>query len=178
MRRTVAVVVLLLAVAGARPAVAHSNLIASSPSPGATVGGRLERIQLEFDRGVIEVLEVTLEDLDGRLFAGRAEQLAPTFIEFELDESPSQPGDYIVRYSVLSDDGDLSPFGYVFTYDPDAAEAAPLAFEGAEPGEDGGTSTIIVALLVAGLIVGLVMAGAGWFLLRRGSKRDVAAQSS
>lgn len=141
-RRSVAVGVLGFVLASAMAALtgtatAHSTLIASCPGAGEVVS-ELTDIDLTFGSPLDATEEqppmISLSTADGvtDLDIGPTAQTDVAKLSASVPTPPSERGVYIVKYQVLSFDGDLNDGGYQFTFDPDASSATNC-----ETGDDG-----------------------------------------
>lgn len=142
----------------AAPAGAHSSLITTSPTPGQTVGGELRSIDLVFDAGV-EQVEVTFEAPDGEFLEVAIDQEADNWLQLTID-TPEIDGQYIVRFSFISEDGDPVESAYAFSYEADAPEAIPVPRSTvAEVRTDGELApfTFITGLLALGVVVLVIL---------------------
>ncbi len=141
------------------PAGAHSNLITTSPTPGQTVGGTLESIDLVFDAGVEDV-EVTFEAPDGEFLDVGIEQPSTNWLQLVID-TPELDGQYIVRYSFISEDGDPVESAYAFSYEASAPEAVavPRSTVSAELTTNDGFNPFatITGVLALGVLVLLIL---------------------
>ena len=123
MKRVGLVVLLLMLVVMVPSAAAHTGLFAASPAPGSTVGGAFSTYQLVFNEEVSEVV-AWLEDPQGNEFGESVlANNSGSVIEFTADQL-TEDGRYIVRYTLISADGDFIESGYNFTYE--ASAPAPL----------------------------------------------------
>ena len=113
---------------------AHSGLAAASPGPGVVVGGTVDRIQI-FYGDIILAFDgtVTLQET-GEQIPGRAEMVSDIEGVIVLDEPLSVDGEYAVRHTITSFDGDVVEAAYLFSYDADAAPPRIIFVEE----EDGG----------------------------------------
>ena len=123
-RRVVFVTGCIVAViAGATAASAHSTLTEATPGQGERVAS-LDEIVLRFGDPIVEDPSVTvlaLQTPDGTDVAiGPPEHVDPFTIRATVPHTP-EPGSYVVRYQILSYDGDLNDGGHLFDFDPDAA---------------------------------------------------------
>lgn len=159
MRRLAAVVALkavAVLILFALPASAHSSLVTSSPSPGQTVGGELELIDMIFDAGVEDVV-ASVEAPDGAFLDVDVERPAENWIRIAL-ETPASDGQYIVRYEFVSADGDPVESAYAFSYDEAAPEAIPHSQTTAVlVSSDGDRSPSLATLVSIGLAIGVLL---------------------
>lgn len=151
-------IVVALLFASVAPVDAHSSLITTSPTPGQTVGGALRSIDLVFDAGVEDV-EVTFEAPDGEFLDVGIDQQADNWLQLTID-TPEIDGQYIVRFSFISEDGDPVESAYAFSYEADAPEAIPVprsTVAELRTGESFGTFTVITGLLALGVVVLVIL---------------------
>lgn len=135
---------------------AHSGLAAASPGPGATVGGTVDRIQI-FYGDIITTFDATLTlQSSGEQIAGTAEMLSDIEAVIALDEPLSVDGEYAVRHTITSFDGDVVEAAYLFSYEADAAPPRLIFVE--EEDDDGGTSPIVWIVAGVGAAVIVVLA--------------------
>ena len=117
-------------IGAATAASAHSTLVEATPGQGERVAS-LDEIVLRFGDPIVEDPSVTvlaLQAPDGTDIAiGRPEHVDPFTLRATVPHTP-EPGSYVVRYQVLSSDGDLNDGGHLFDVEPDAAanENAPI----------------------------------------------------
>ncbi len=140
------------------PAAAHSSLITSSPTPGQTVGGELQSIDLVFDAGVEDV-EATFEAPGGEFLDIEIDQPAKNWLRLKI-ATPEQEGQYIVRFSFLSEDGDPVESAYAFSYEAAAPEAIAIPESTAVSSTDGDRSPSLGALVNMALAVGVLLLAA------------------
>lgn len=100
--------------------VAHSGLAAASPAPGATVGGTVDTIELRYGSAVSDVSGSLTSQVNGTDIPLTVLQNSELSITFVLERPLDEVGEYAVRHSVLSDDGDRVDAAYLFSYDPEA----------------------------------------------------------
>ena len=139
-------------------ATAHSTLIAAIPEPSASVS-ELTVIELEFGSPLIDDGKATLALAtirEGRDLPIGEVEFVSEFVIRALVDDPPPPGDYVVRYQVTSEDGDLNDGGYTFTL---------LGSRGS------GVTWILLG-------IGIVALGAVGFLLRPRRKPTGRASSS
>ena len=153
-------------------AAAHAEMRRSAPNPGQTVGGMVDRVEMEFrepirphqSNGVAlqypdGTRALTRIEVNGHLVRGRFNTL-------------TEPGTYKVIWELLDDsDGDWASEEFEFTYDPAAAPPEwlpPSAAEGS--GGDGGIGASTIALIVI-IPVAVVLAGWLFWPRRRGANR-------
>ncbi|MDR5698667.1 copper resistance CopC family protein [Agromyces aerolatus] len=160
-----------LAVAGAAaPAIAHDELLGSSPEPGAVLETAPEAVELTFSNDVIEVgTVIEVVDHHGEAIdVGATEVLGP---EVSATLPSDLSGEYQVRWRVVSSDGHpiegTIDFGVgagatgVWESEPPHDDAAAdddsdtAATTGGESGPDGWA---IAAFVVGGIVIlGLVI---------------------
>lgn len=135
-RWVAAVAVLVLGAAGvlvavADPASAHTTLFQTSPSPGQTVGGRVDFVDLAF----IEVVSQAkvLVTHNGIEVPGTTLNDSGVVIHFAFAQPLTEPGRYDVTYSGLAGDGHDATEAYSFTYQPSAAPAFHIGQPGGPP---------------------------------------------
>ena len=134
---------------------AHADLIATSPESGAIVGATVDTVRLTFSQDITNVVRARVETRGGAVPAVTVSQPAPNVVLIALDEPVTTEGVYIVRYLVVSADGDPNDFGYGFGCDSAAAPAA----SGEATGTDGDALRIstVIALTATVPVVGLVL---------------------
>ncbi|WP_308797439.1 copper resistance CopC family protein [Agromyces silvae] len=158
-----------LAVAAASPAVAHDELLGSTPEPGQVLEAAPEAVELTFSNDVIatgtviEVVDHHGEQVD----VGATEVLGP-------DVSATLPGDlageYQVRWRVVSSDGHpiegtidfgvgAGATGVWESEPPHDAGSDSGSDDAATTGDDGGPGGWAIAAFVVGglVILGLVI---------------------
>ena len=123
----------------APPAAAHSTLERSIPEPGERVEAPLAEIELQF-LSEVRNLSVVLIAPDGVAVAGVVRMVDGRKARYGVAEL-DQAGEYVVRYDLLSGDGDPASSGYAFSY------------AGSGSGSNG--------LVWLGLVAGLVALGGG-----------------
>ena len=130
----------------------QGGLQAASPGPEATVGGKIDQIELLYDDIITTV--------DGVVTGPSGESLDAEFVVYnqiralvELVKPLSEPGEYTVRSAVVSIVGDEVDDLYAFTYQPDAAPPQ-LVFP---PEEEAGSPWFLWTLIVAGAAVIIVL---------------------
>lgn len=152
-------VIVVLSAALAPGAGAHSSLITSSPAPGQTVGGSLPAIDMVFDAGLSEIT-AGIEAPDGEFLAVEVKQPSPNWIRIEID-TPQLAGQYIVRFSFLSDDGDPVESAFAFSYDELEPEAIPVSQSTAVlVSTDGDDATPLASALTIGLALTVLLLAA------------------
>ncbi|MEM8745680.1 MAG: copper resistance protein CopC [Actinomycetota bacterium] len=153
--------VVALVVTAAGPVLAHSGLAAASPGPGSRVGGEITEIRL-FYADIIT-------DITGSVSLMGGDELESEFVlentveaTIVLAEPLSEPGEYAVRHTVDSIDGDIVEAAYLFSYDP---AAPPPQFVFVEETDDGGlawwawtilgVATAVILVLVVRLVLSI-----------------------
>ncbi len=116
---------LVFSLGGLAPAGAHSALIVASPSPAQEVGGEVTIVDLVFNGG-IEDSTVFLEDPNGERIDGELELKAKNWLRLVVDPLETE-GQYIVRFSFISEDTDPVDSAYAFKYAVDGPDAIPLS---------------------------------------------------
>lgn len=139
---------LLVIAAWAAPAASHSELIDSAPEPGQTVGGVIDRIDLEYELGVSNVV-VTVTGPNG-VVDSEVEQTSDTEVIVRLAEPIADPGQWIVDHELLAADGDITSRAFAFEYDPGAPGL----------GEGGSSSLAAIALLGGAVLIAGAFAAA------------------
>ena len=149
-----AVVALVLAVAPFTAAGAHTDLLQGSPGPAQRVGGTVDFIDLVFVDVVTEAT-ITLEDPNGQLVDGVTTVSDGQILRYEM-EPLTETGRYVVRFEMVSADGDDTESGYFFNYDPAGFE--PVRLGEVDIPNNNGTIIAIAASVVFFLcIIGLVL---------------------
>lgn len=166
----VVVAVLAVVVGLSNAASAHTDLLRGSPGPAQRSGGTVDFIDLVFLESVTE-FDLTLEDPNGDLVTGTLNSTEGQLFRFQLDQPITETGRYVVRYTMISADGDDTATGYFFTYEPSAPQPLPL---GEVDVPDTGTPVlaVIAAVVFVGCLVGLAFV----FLLGLERKRAAAAK--
>ena len=95
-------------------ALAHTGLEVADPAPGETVDASVRQVELTFDSD-IRNLSVTLIDPDGEPVPGTLETVDSRTSRLAI-AGLNGAGQYIVRYDVLSGDGDLVSSSFAFWY--------------------------------------------------------------
>ena len=152
-------VVAVLALVGlimAPPASAHTNLLAGSPGPAQRAGGTIESIDLVFPEQVTE-FTAWLEGPDGATLPGSVNADAGQLFRLTLDGPLSDFGRYIVRYEMISADGDDTESAYFFNFEEGAPQPLPLGE--VDVPQTGGTSalTIVSGAVLLACLVGLAL---------------------
>jgi copper resistance protein C len=180
-----------LVLATTAPAAAHTDLLRSHPVPGSSVPGTVSTVRLEFVDPVIpELTDVVVTG------PGASEQVAdPTVSGALVDatlERATPPGEYVVAYRTVAQDGHPVTGSFTFEVVPGAASAragvqrvdeagavpvgerpaADAPGRSVEDSEPGGANADTATWVIAGLAVASALALA---LLRRGRQRGVCA---
>jgi len=169
-------------------ALAHAELVSSTPADGAVVENPSE-VVLRFDEPVVGNSSFTLHDSSGATVAtGSPDPVDPTSMRATFP--PLGPGVYTVEWTSVAEDTGVERGTFTFTVteptaapptptpvpsDEPATEAPPTATEApsptvpptAPPGGSGGDTTGDVLLPIA--VVGLLIGGGLAFFLRRRS---------
>jgi hypothetical protein len=169
---------LLLSV-GAAPAAAHTELVASTPGPGATVNGAARDLTLTFVSQLVpEGSQVVVRDPGGADHADSTSTLGP---QARVALRPlTRPGTYTVSYRAVAADGHPITGRYEFRVSPKGAAAArSLGTDGAgtaprsdsfvTAGPGSSRSGLVIGALGAGSLAVLLVAGA-----RRRPEQDEA----
>ena len=150
---------------------AHSGLAAASPGPGATVGGDVSVVQL-FYADFITTFDATVTSPSGDVLSATPEMLSDIEASISLDEPLTETGEYAVRHTITSIDGDVVEAAYLFSYDP---AAAPPTLLFVDPDDGGGPSPVVIAVAVVGVLVIAVLA---WRLVRSVQRRREIVEST
>lgn len=156
-------------VVGNTAADAHTERLQSSPAPTQRTGGVVDFVDLIFAEP-ISGMELTVEGPDGEFIDGQLLQTEGQLIRYEMP-AVSEVGRYLVRYNMISADGDLTDAAYFFTYHPDAAQPLRLG-DAAVPAS--GSSRL--APIVASVVLGLCLLGLAMMYLSGLEKRRAAKQ--
>jgi methionine-rich copper-binding protein CopC len=166
-------------IAGPAPlALAHTELILSTPDDGSRIATVPDEVELTFSEDLLpETVVVSVEDSAG---------MVVRVLELEVDGSdvivtwpPGLSGtDYTVNYRVVSQDGHPVSGSLAFTVDspPVATEASaspasldPAAADAVDSVESAGSgSAAPIAAIAAGLGVGIAVGFLFWITRRRG----------
>ncbi len=112
-------VVVAVLIGAAAVVSAHSNLLASSPGPGAVVGGSIITITLQYENEVVE-FRGRITRPDGSDVESSFEIVNATRVVITLAARLDEPGEYAVRHATRSRDTDLVEAAFLFTFDPEA----------------------------------------------------------
>ncbi|WP_181028417.1 copper resistance CopC family protein [Pseudoclavibacter sp. RFBA6] len=114
-----------LGCAGAAPAQAHDQLIASSPSPDASLGTSPPDITLSYSANIMEIGPmIVLQDAAGRDWATGEPVIDGTTVTSTIDDALPD-GAYTVNWRVVSSDGHPITGTIQFTVgDPTEADAS------------------------------------------------------
>ncbi len=146
----------LVLIAPAAPALAHGELVGSSPSPGERVG-KVTHIDLVFSTAVFD-FAVELEAPDGAMLPGQTVQKADPLLSFETAPL-TDPGQYIVHYELTDDDGDRLDGAYAFLIEEGAPGPEGLAIDVSGLLDDDGTDWLLYGVLMAGVVVIAILGG-------------------
>jgi copper resistance protein C len=102
-----------------RLAAAHAAPVLEQPGVGATIDAPPEKIVITFD-APIESLFAKLQVLDssGRDLAAGSPAIAAGKRQLSVPLGKLNPGEYIVRWSVVAEDGHRTNGYYTFTFAP------------------------------------------------------------
>jgi len=161
MRRLVAAVLLVvgmavsLAVAVQVPASAHATLISIDPAAGSTVSVRPAAVTLRFSEPVQPPVAVRVVGPAGELVSDGASAVLGDRVAQRLVSADTGPGEYTVRYQVLSSDGHVVTGTSKFEVASRPAGTAPVVHHTVvRPG------VVVLALLLL-LLLMLALAGVG-----------------
>lgn len=105
---------------------AHAGLVKSIPGSRASLSHAPDQIELCFNEDVeLKFSSVGLLAPDGNAVALGALTFGPTgprCVVAPVPSSAMQPGTYTVKYKVLSQDGHVVEYGYMFTLRPASGE--------------------------------------------------------
>lgn len=176
------IVLALITMLSAGPALAHAELVRMVPAQGSTVRVAPTVVQLTFDEAVqprYDVVAVTAPD--GTRVSAGAPQVAQTVVRQSL-RPLSAAGRYTVTYRLVSADGHLVSRQVSFTFAPTAGASASPPPASGSPGSNpsslavsgvaaprtaakgGGSRSPLVAVTV---IVVVLLAGAAVLVWRR-----------
>jgi methionine-rich copper-binding protein CopC len=149
MKRTSLVIAGLLLALITFPALAHASLVSASPAPGSTIAASLDTARLHFDEALEEGSTLAIFGENFQALEGIQISLAGQDLLAKLP-APLAAGTYTLQWTAVSDDGHTSQGSYQF--------GVRVASDPVQP-----------ALWLAGLFVGLVLAGGA---LRAAAKRN------
>lgn len=109
---------IVLSVAGATTALAHSFLVDATPSSKEHVATPPKTIKLKFGGGIEPPYsKISIETPDGKVLGEGNVGVPGKPRELTANAPDLAPGKYIVRYRVLSSDGHIVEGNYEFTVD-------------------------------------------------------------
>jgi len=158
----------------APPVAAHTERLQSSPGPAQQVGGVVDFVDFIF-AGPITDMRVTLEDPNGDLVDG--EMIVPDgqLTRYEMP-ALAVKGRYLLRYDLISEDGDETFSQFWFNYHPDAIQPLRLG----DPQIPSSSRSIVT--IVASIVLGVCLIGVSMVFLsqleRRRATEALAAQAS
>ena len=167
---TAAVLALAAVSAAGMPALAHANLVSSSPDAHSQLSGNPPYVDLRFSSPVIGAQQVQVHDAGGRPAAvGRTETLdGGRRIRARLPTLGA--GDYVVDWRALSADGHLSLGRYGFSVG--VADRQVGSSAGTFPALEAGVRWVyLIALLVA--YGSLVTRRLAWSRIRLSAGREL-----
>ena len=155
---TFAIVLLGLIATLPANAGAHGELVASSPTPGETVGSAVH-IDLVFSTPVFE-WSLTVERPDGEPLEGIAVEKAASYLSYETAPL-TEEGQYIVRYTAIDSDSDVIEGAYAFVVEEGAPspEELPVDLSVLIPDESlplWNYAVLFAAVLVIAALAGLL----------------------
>ncbi len=143
--------VVALVAGSATVALAHAEVLGSSPASGSTVGGDIERIDIVFGDLVANAV-VTVTGPDG-VVEGEMVQAEGQVVAFGLDGKIKTEGQYKVEFEFDSiNDADFVELEFAFEYEDGAPEPLPVV---AGAGQSDSTASNIAVGLLAASTVGL-----------------------
>jgi len=149
-------VLLALIVTVPGPAGAHGEMVASSPTPGETVG-RVVHIDLVFSTPVSN-WSLTVNRPNGEPLEGQAVLKAPSYVSFETAPL-TEEGQYIVVFTGIDSDGDVLDRAYAFSFEEGAPNPAELPVDLSVLLVDEGWAWWYYALLFVGVVVIAALTG-------------------
>jgi copper resistance protein C len=158
---------LVVALAPAAPAWAHSQLIAMSPADGSTVAVAPTEVVLTFDENIQDIGDaVIITDPDGV----RVEDGPPTILDATATEklhALTVRGHYAVSYRVVSADGHpvTRTLGFDLTSGAEPTRSAAPVASPAAPGSNR------AGMLAAAGLLGVLVVGGGTFVGVRTRRR-------
>ncbi len=109
---------IVLSVAGATTALAHSFLVDATPSSKEHVATPPKTIKLKFGGGIEPPYsKISIETPDGKVLGEGNNGVPGKPRELTANAPDLAPGKYVVRYRVLSSDGHIVEGNYEFTVD-------------------------------------------------------------
>lgn len=162
---------LILGLSPFAPAGAHTDLLQGSPGPAQRVGGTVDFIDLVFVDAVTDAT-IILEDPSGEIVPGETLVADGQILRYEMP-ALTETGRYVVRFTMISADGDATESGYFFTYDTAGLEPVRLG-EVDLPNNDGTVIGIVASVVLAVCLIGLVMV----FLVQLERRRAAARESA
>jgi methionine-rich copper-binding protein CopC len=144
----------LAAIFLANPAFAHSSLVSATPEPNATLLEVPSEVRLEFNENLLLIgganpNKVEIFDSSGNLVSG-ATTIENQFA-LALINSGTAPGNFTVKYRVVSGDGHPIEGEYQFAVATPEVISAPVEVE---PAEDG--PNLLIRAVWALLLISLV----------------------
>jgi len=125
-----AAAVVALLVLGAVPVLAHAELVSSDPADGAQLATSPTTITLTFSEGVV-ANRSSFNLNQGGTTLGTGKAAADGDTEMVLDGVLLDPGDYVIRWTSVAEDGDLLRGSIRFTIlEPTPAPPSPTPTEG------------------------------------------------
>jgi len=118
-----AVVALVVGVAG--PAWAHATLLSVDPRSGSTVDVRPQAVTLRFSESVDPPAAVAVTGPSGQQVGVGAPAVLGERVSQRLLSADTGPGEYVVRYQVLSSDGHVVTGTTDFTVSGRAGPGVP-----------------------------------------------------
>ncbi len=156
-RNVVAALVAIVLVAVVAPAAsAHTSLVSSSPAPGAVIESPAS-VSLTFDDALLQLGDsVQVRDADGVNHAGDPYFPRDNTIQADVDGTLA-PGDYVVAWRIVAEDGHPIQGTIPFTVVGDAS--AITAPSPSSPPPAAAASSAFPWLLAAGVLGALVLIG-------------------
>ena len=177
---------LLLVLVLPAAALAHAELVSSTPAAGAVLTEAPAEIVLTFDEAVVGNSSFQLLDASGATIAsGAPDPAAPTTMRADLPEL--EPGAYEVQWTSVAEDTDIERGTFTFTVveptappptptpaptdEPTAPTPSPIATPAASPspspGPGGGDGAVSSSDILLPIIALAVLIGAGLVVLLR-----------
>jgi copper resistance protein C len=143
----------LLALLPVAPAVAHAQLVSSTPVDGSTVRALPRTVRLTFDEAVSEPVSVSVTDTRGQQRAAGRARVHGTVVEQDLSTTRAAEGSYTIAYQLVSADGHPVSGTLRFVVEGTGGVAA-------DPAATGSGSSVLwpVLVLVAALLLALALA--------------------